>query len=107
MSSERDLPLARKRVLKISGVYTPGLPMIVSIANEATPELIQLTDLRKEFENRVAVKDLNLTIPEGEIYGLIGPNGAGKTTTIRLACGLLTPTIGNVSVFGINVLAEP
>ena len=81
--------------------------MIVSIAKEATPELIQLTDLRKEFENLVAVKDLNLTIPEGEIYGLIGPNGAGKTTTIRMACGLLTPTIGSASVFGINVLAEP
>ena len=69
--------------------------------------MIQLTNLRKEFDDLIAVQDLTLTIPEGEIYGLIGPNGAGKTTTIRMACGLLTPTDGSVSVFGINVLAEP
>lgn len=79
----------------------------MSTANEGKLELIQLTDLRKEFEDLVAVNDLNLTIPEGEIYGLIGPNGAGKTTTIRMACGLLTPTKGNVSVFNVNVLTEP
>jgi ABC-2 type transport system ATP-binding protein len=69
--------------------------------------VIQLTNLRREFDDVVAVQDLTLAIPEGEIYGLIGPNGAGKTTTIRMACGLLTPTHGTVSVFGIDVLAEP
>jgi ABC-2 type transport system ATP-binding protein len=69
--------------------------------------VIQLTNLRKEFDDTVSVAGLTLNIPEAEIYGLIGPNGAGKTTTIRMACGLLTPTEGSVSVFGVDVLAEP
>jgi ABC-2 type transport system ATP-binding protein len=69
--------------------------------------LIQLNHLRKEYDETVAVSDLSLGIPPGEIYGLIGPNGAGKTTTIRMACGLLTPTAGTVTVSGVDVLAEP
>jgi ABC-2 type transport system ATP-binding protein len=69
--------------------------------------VIQLTNLRKEFDDLTAVYNLTLRIPKGEIYGLIGPNGAGKTTTIRMACGLLTPTAGGVSVSDIDVLAEP
>ena len=63
--------------------------------------------LRKEYDELVAVQDLNLTIPQGEIFGLIGPNGAGKTTTIRMACGLLAPTLGKALVNGIDVAAEP
>ncbi len=69
--------------------------------------MIELTNLRKEYDDLVAVYDLNLKIPEGEIYGLIGPNGAGKTTTIRMACGLLTPTLGQALVAGIDVDREP
>ena len=69
--------------------------------------MIQLINLRKEFDDLVAVDDLNLTIPEGEIYGLIGPNGAGKTTTIRMTCGLLTPTLGRALVNGIDVAQDP
>ena len=69
--------------------------------------MIELTNLRKEYDDLVAVYDLNLKIPEGEIYGLIGPNGAGKTTTIRMACGLLTPTLGQALVAGIDVNREP
>ncbi len=69
--------------------------------------MIELTGLRKEYDNLVAVEDLNLTIPQGEIFGLIGPNGAGKTTTIRMACGLLTPTTGKAAVNGVNVAHEP
>jgi ABC-2 type transport system ATP-binding protein len=69
--------------------------------------VIELNHLRKEYDDLVAVQDLNLTIPEGEIFGLIGPNGAGKTTTIRMACGLLTPTLGRALVNGIDVAQEP
>jgi ABC-2 type transport system ATP-binding protein len=69
--------------------------------------LIQLSNLRKEFDDLTAVSDLTLEIPRAEIYGLIGPNGAGKTTTIRMACGLLTPTNGTVSISGIDVLKDP
>ena len=69
--------------------------------------MIQLTNLRKEFDDLIAVEDLTLTIPEGEIYGLIGPNGAGKTTMIRMTCGLLEPTQGQVRVADVDVLREP
>lgn len=69
--------------------------------------MLELKHLRKEFNDLVAVRDLDLTIPEGEIFGLIGPNGAGKTTTIRMACGLLTPTSGQAMVNGVDVSKEP
>jgi ABC-2 type transport system ATP-binding protein len=69
--------------------------------------MIHLEKLRKEFDELVAVNDLQVAIPEGEIYGLIGPNGAGKTTTIRMACGLLEPTEGRVFISGVDVHQEP
>jgi ABC-2 type transport system ATP-binding protein len=69
--------------------------------------MIQLSHLRKEYDQLTAVHDLSLSIPQGEIYGLIGPNGAGKTTTIRMTCGLLVPSLGTVRVAGIDVLSEP
>jgi ABC-2 type transport system ATP-binding protein len=68
---------------------------------------IEMSKLRKEFDDLVAVQDLEVSIPEGEIYGLIGPNGAGKTTTIRMAYGLLEPTSGRASVCGVEVHEEP
>jgi ABC-2 type transport system ATP-binding protein len=49
-----------------------------------------------------AVRDLNLAIPAGQVFGLLGPNGAGKTTTIKVLCGLVQPTSGQVSVNGID-----
>jgi len=66
-----------------------------------------MTGLRKEFDDLVAVQGLDLSIPAGEIYGLIGPNGAGKTTSIRMACGLLEPTGGQVSVMDADVYQDP
>jgi ABC-2 type transport system ATP-binding protein len=69
--------------------------------------MIRLEKLRKEYDDLVAVNDIDVAIPEGEIYGLIGPNGAGKTTTIRMACGLLEPTGGQVSIAGVDVHQQP
>jgi len=69
--------------------------------------MIRLEKLRKEFDDLVAVNDLQVFIPEGEIYGLIGPNGAGKTTTIRMACGLLEPTAGRVFINNVDVHEKP
>jgi len=69
--------------------------------------MIELMHLRKEYENVLAVDDVTITIPQGEIFGLIGPNGAGKTTTIRMAAGLLAPTLGRALVAGIDVAREP
>src|SRR5881227_3560791 len=48
----------------------------------------------------VAVKDLNLRIDPGEVYGLLGPNGSGKSTTLKIILGLVSPTRGQTEVFG-------
>jgi ABC-2 type transport system ATP-binding protein len=61
---------------------------------------IQLKDVTKTFGQTTAVKDLNLVIPYGGLYGFIGPNGAGKTTTIRLILSIFFPDSGEVSVLG-------
>ena len=68
--------------------------------------MIELVHLRKEYDNVLAVDDLVLSIPQGEIFGLIGPN-AGKTTTIRMTCGLLAPTLGRALIAGVDVAQEP
>ncbi|WP_048602035.1 ABC transporter ATP-binding protein [Rubeoparvulum massiliense] len=57
---------------------------------------LQLEHVRKEFGKFVAVKDFNLSIAQGEMFGLLGANGAGKTTTIRMILGLLAPTSGKI-----------
>jgi ABC-2 type transport system ATP-binding protein len=69
--------------------------------------MIRFQSLRREYGNVVAVRDLNVSIPENEVYGLIGPNGAGKTTIIRMACGLLTPTEGHVTIAAVDVHRDP
>jgi ABC-2 type transport system ATP-binding protein len=56
--------------------------------------------LRRRTQQRVAVSDLDLEVPQGQILGLLGPNGAGKTTTIKMMCGLLRPTSGDLQVLG-------
>ena len=52
--------------------------------------MIDIRDVTKSYGPKVAVQDLTLQVPEGEIFAFLGPNGAGKTTTIKLLCGLLT-----------------
>jgi len=61
---------------------------------------LQLENIRKEFDGKVAVNDLSLEVPEGVIYGIIGPNGAGKTTTIRMVMNITVPDSGRVLVDG-------
>jgi len=71
------------------------------------PSMIQTRHLRKEYKDLVAVKDLNLELEAGDIFGFIGPNGAGKTTTIKMLATLLTPTAGTAYVDGIDVVRYP
>ena len=59
------------------------------------PPALELLGLRKTFE-RVAVDNLDLSVPAGEIFALLGPNGAGKTTTLRMIAGLLRPDAGSI-----------
>jgi len=61
---------------------------------------IRATDVTRQFGKFTAVKNLNLQMQYGEIYGLLGANGAGKTTTIRMLCGLIDPTEGNIQLAG-------
>ncbi|KGE19637.1 ABC transporter ATP-binding protein [Paenibacillus wynnii] len=68
--------------------------------------IIETTGLLKKYKGRAAVKDLNLNIRKGEIYGFLGPNGAGKTTTIRLLLGLIAPTAGTIEIFGKDLRHE-
>ena len=66
---------------------------------------IDIKDLTKYYRGspQPAVDKVNLAIPKGRIFGLLGPNGAGKTTTIRILCGLLSPTGGEVSIGGFSL----
>lgn len=61
---------------------------------------IEITNLQKNFGHKQALKGLNMTVPEGAIYGFIGENGSGKSTTEKLICGLLTPTAGSIRLYG-------
>ena len=67
---------------------------------------VEVHQLTRNFGDFIAVDHINFNIPKGEIFGLLGPNGAGKTTTIRMLCGLLTPTEGEASVLGFDVVGQ-
>ena len=69
--------------------------------------MIELKGLTKRYGNLMAVDNLDLLIPKGEIFGFIGPNGAGKTTTINMIGGILAPTSGTVMICGINMESDP
>lgn len=68
---------------------------------------LQIRGLAKAYAGHVAVDGLDLEVPAGQIYALLGPNGAGKTTTLRMVAGLARPDAGAISLFGVDVLAEP
>ena len=62
--------------------------------------VLRCENVRKRFGQIEAVRGVSFSIAVGETYGLLGPNGAGKTTTISIACGLLAPDAGTVTVDG-------
>jgi len=63
-------------------------------------QIVATYDLSKRYGKAYRVKDVNLTVKEGEIYGFLGPNGAGKSTTLKMILGLTRLTEGKVTVFG-------
>ncbi|MDN5294171.1 MAG: type transport system ATP-binding protein [Eubacteriales bacterium] len=67
---------------------------------------IETWGLTKVFGQVAAVKELDLRVPKGSIYGFLGPNGAGKTTTIKMLLGLLQPTGGGIRVLGLDPKKE-
>ncbi len=68
---------------------------------------LELRGLGKDYGARTAVGAIDLEVRRGECLGLLGPNGAGKTTTISMACGVVTPTRGSVTICGIALAKDP
>ncbi len=77
------------------------------VANDNHDAAIAVRSLRRTFKGGIeAVRDIDLTVSAGEVFGFLGPNGAGKTTTVRMLCTLLPPTAGSASVAGLDVVED-
>ena len=72
-------------------------------SDAAADVAIRARGLTKRFGDLVAVDHVDLTVPKANVYGFLGPNGSGKSTTIRMLCGLLTPTEGEIEVLGLRI----
>jgi len=68
--------------------------------------MIDIRDITKLYGPKIAVQNLSLQVPTGELFAFLGPNGAGKTTTIKLLCGLLFPTSGTIRGGGFDLRSE-
>lgn len=71
-----------------------------------SPAIIKTHALLRRFGDLVAVRDLAISVSEGEVFGFLGHNGAGKTTTVRLLNGILAPTSGRIEVLGLDPLTD-
>jgi ABC-2 type transport system ATP-binding protein len=75
------------------------------------PPALELTGLSKTYGRRGggvrAVQDVSLSVAAGEVYGFLGPNGAGKSTTIRMLLSLISPTAGEIRLFGRDLRSDP
>jgi ABC-2 type transport system ATP-binding protein len=71
--------------------------------NAAGDLAIRARGLVKRFGSLVAVDHVDLSVPRAHVYGFLGPNGSGKSTTIRMLCGLLTPSAGDIEVLGLKI----
>ena len=72
----------------------------------SSPPAIDIRSLRVDYGDFVAVNDLSLSVPAGEVFGLVGPNGAGKTSTFRVLATLMEPTYGEVWLDGIDIIDD-
>jgi ABC-2 type transport system ATP-binding protein len=68
--------------------------------------LVEINSLSKSYGGFVAVDNLTLSVPSGQIFALLGPNGAGKTTTIRMLMGILIPTSGSAKIDGLDCFQD-
>ncbi len=70
-------------------------------------ELIRAENLYRYYGEYCAVEGIDLTLNKGEVLGLLGPNGAGKTSTLKMLCGNLSPSSGQIRISGIDLLDRP
>ena len=68
--------------------------------------IIEINALTKKFKSLTAVDGLNLNVHKGDVFGFLGPNGAGKSTTIRMLLSLISPTSGDIKIFGKDILTD-
>ena len=89
----------------MSGAPSASGPMPAGGTSDrpAAAPAIRAVGLTKRFGQLVAVDHLDLTVNRGEVYGFLGPNGSGKSTTIRMLCGLLSPSSGDIEVLGCKI----
>ena len=71
-----------------------------------TNKAIEITGLTKVYKNDRGIRDLNLVVDQGDIFGFLGPNGAGKTTAMKMMAGLVKPDEGDVRIFGASVFED-
>ena len=76
-------------------------------SNKGNDIILRTSGLTKHFGTLEAVKNLNLEIHRGDVFGFLGPNGAGKSTTVGMILGLIEPTSGSVELFGRNFKDDP
>ena len=87
----------------------PAAPVTVAAPSEKPAEstaegvAIRAHGLTRRFGGLVAVDHVDLQVPRRHVYGFLGPNGSGKSTTIRMLCGLLTPSEGEIEVLGLRI----
>ena len=67
-----------------------------------TQPIIETNDLSVYYGRQRGIRDLNLTVEQGEVFGFLGPNGAGKTTTMRIVLDIIRPTAGRAAIFGLD-----
>ncbi len=85
----------------------PGPRAPPNPTGEARAAAIVARGLRRTFKGDIeAVRDIDLDVAQGEVFGFLGPNGAGKTTTVRMLCTLLPPTAGSATVAGLDVVTD-
>jgi drug efflux transport system ATP-binding protein len=75
-------------------------------ASDGTADAIDITGVTRRFGERVAVDDVTLRVPHGEMFALLGPDGSGKTTLLRMCCGALEPTAGRIMIEGTDIARD-
>jgi len=75
--------------------------------NKTKGRSIEITGLGRAFGSFWAVRQVDLSVGRGEIFGLVGPDGAGKTTVMRMAAGVLIPSEGDIVIDGHSVVSDP